>query len=220
MKHLSQAKSRLASALAPADRAAIVLAMLRDTLSAALQTSFVRTVTVVTPDEDVSAAAKAAGALVLPEMPGRAGNFGLNAALSAGAASVRRAHGPAALLALQADLPALRSHELDEMLASAPAGRGIVADHHGDGTAALVCRDPHAALAPRFGHGSASAHRESGAVEMAGQWPGLRLDVDTAADLDAAIELGAGAVTIATLRRLSWPASQFRANIASQSAMK
>jgi len=47
-------------------------------------------------------------------------------------------------------------------------------------------------LSPRFGPGSAQAHRASGAVELTGAWPGLVRDVDTEADLRAALALGAG----------------------------
>jgi len=46
-----------------------------------------------------------------------------------------------------------------------------------------------------FGVGSAEAHRASGAIELIGDWPSLRCDVDTEADLAVAAQLGLGART-------------------------
>ncbi|MWB99417.1 2-phospho-L-lactate guanylyltransferase, partial [Agromyces sp. MMS17-SY077] len=46
---------------------------------------------------------------------------------------------------------------------------------------------------------SAAAHAASGHVPLDGVWPTLRLDVDTPADLDAALALGAGPATCAAL---------------------
>ncbi|MEU1544629.1 2-phospho-L-lactate guanylyltransferase [Nocardia sp. NPDC005745] len=205
VKSLDQAKSRLADRLRPEHRARLVLAMLADTVTATAAVGEVVSVTVVTPDPEVAGLARALGADVHPEPRGpQAG--GLNTALAATAAALRGAHGPIDLLALQADLPALRPEELSDMLAAAPRGlRSIVVDHEGSGTAALVVRDPVAALDPRFGPGSARSHIEAGAVDLTGDWPGLRLDVDTAADLDRAVALGAGNATRAVLHDIGWP---------------
>ncbi|MFI9409630.1 2-phospho-L-lactate guanylyltransferase [Nocardia gamkensis] len=205
VKSLDQAKSRLADRLRPEHRARLVLAMLADTVTATAAVAEVVSVTVVTPDPEVADLARALGADVHPEPRGpHAG--GLNTALAATAAALRGAHGPIDLLALQADLPALRPEELSDMLAAAPRGlRSIVVDHEGSGTAALVVRDPVAALDPRFGPGSARSHIEAGAVDLTGDWPGLRLDVDTAADLDRAVVLGAGNATRAVLHDIGWP---------------
>lgn len=77
-------------------------------------------------------------------------------------------------------------------------------DHAGTGTAALLVRDPQAPLDPRFGAGSARRHVAAGAVALAGAWPGLRLDVDTAEDLAAAAALGTGPATRAALLDIGW----------------
>ncbi|WP_228808032.1 2-phospho-L-lactate guanylyltransferase [Nocardia otitidiscaviarum] len=128
---------------------------------------------------------------------------GLNAALSAAAEAVRRHHGPVELLALQADLPALRPIELSGMLTAAPENRrAVVADHAGTGTVALLVRDGSAPLAPLFGTDSARRHIAAGAVELLGDWPGLRQDVDTADDLGRAMALGVGVNTRALLSEL------------------
>ncbi|MGH3739210.1 MAG: 2-phospho-L-lactate guanylyltransferase, partial [Micromonosporaceae bacterium] len=47
--------------------------------------------------------------------------------------------------------------------------------------------------------GSARAHAAGGAVELHGDWPSLRRDVDTAADLSAAAALGLGVRTAGLL---------------------
>jgi 2-phospho-L-lactate guanylyltransferase len=68
-----------------------------------------------------------------------------------------------------------------------------VADAHGTGTTLLTAAGTE--LAPRFGAGSADAHRAGGAVPLVGNWPGLVRDVDTEDDLRAALQLGAGRQT-------------------------
>jgi 2-phospho-L-lactate guanylyltransferase len=78
-------------------------------------------------------------------------------------------------------------------------GRGFVPDAPGDGTV-LLTAPAGVPLDPRFGAGSAAAHAASGATELAGDWPGLRQDVDTPADLRVVLELGAGAYTCGLLR--------------------
>ncbi|WP_054814349.1 2-phospho-L-lactate guanylyltransferase [Nocardia arizonensis] len=200
VKNLDLAKSRLADRLRPECRARLVLAMLADTLIAASAVESIRSITVVTPDPRVAELARSLGARIHPEP--RISD--LNAALADAAMALRAAHGPVDLLALQADLPAVRPAELAAMLSEAPDGaRSIVVDHAGTGTAALFAGGG-IDLDPRFGPGSARAHVASGAVELAGDWPGLRHDVDTAEDLDRAVELGAGATTRALLRDIGW----------------
>ncbi|MBL1079980.1 2-phospho-L-lactate guanylyltransferase [Nocardia sp. 2] len=201
VKSLADAKSRLADRLQPQDRPRLVLAMLTDTVTAAVAAPGISTVTVVTPDGEVSRVVRELGAWVEPE-PLPEGQGGLNAALSAGAAAVRQRHGPVDLLALQADLPALRPQELSGVLAAAGPRRSVVADHEGSGTVALLVRDGAAPLRPLFGPDSARRHIAAGAVELLGEWPGLRQDVDTAADLDRAAALGVGVATGALLREL------------------
>jgi 2-phospho-L-lactate guanylyltransferase len=218
VKELRLAKSRLVAAVAglpgsDADRHRahrdLALALARDTLRAATAAG-VRRVVVVT--------AEPAGLLgVLPdaatgaddpptvEIVGDPGG-GLNAAVRHGAAHLRRtARGRAGLVAaLQADLPALLSAELDAALTRAGvaiaggAAAAFVADHTGTGTTLLVGA-PGRVLRPRFGVGSAAAHAAAGAVALDGAWPGLRADVDTPDDLDRVRALGTGPDTRA------WP---------------
>lgn len=112
---------------------------------------------------------------------------------------------------LQADLPAMQPSELTEAVAAARSGgRSVVVDHHGTGTSALfACGE--SALDPRFGPESALGHANSGARPLNGQWPGLRTDVDTHADLGTVRALGVGPpATSASLTRLKATPSNSR----------
>jgi 2-phospho-L-lactate/phosphoenolpyruvate guanylyltransferase len=101
--------------------------------------------------------------------------------------ALRNAFRAGPLAVLPADLPALRTAELTEALELC-AVRSFVPDAEGTGTVLLAA--PRGDLDPRFGVGSALAHERSGARRLDGDWPTLRRDVDTAADLAAAQALG------------------------------
>lgn len=193
VKELRNAKSRLGPRLDADQRAALVLAMLRDTLSAALSSDAVAHVTVITPDARVASAARDLGAALFPD----SGEGDLNSVLTAAARTIA---GP--VVALQGDLPCLSATELTEALTAAqPLRRSVIVDHHGTGTAALIATDGD--LAPRFGDDSAIHHISSGATALTGHWPGLRLDVDTPDDLDAAVSLGTGPATFDALHEMN-----------------
>lgn len=196
VKRLSVAKTRLAPAFPAPLRETVVLAMLVDTITAASAVQGVQHITVVTPDAAAAAAAAELGAAVLadptPDGHGDPLNNALAAAERAVADSVRN------IVALQGDLPALQSYELDEAIAAARAHpRSFVADRHGMGTAALFAFGT--ALEPRFGRDSSTRHRQSGALELTGVWPGLRCDIDTPEDLAVARRLGVGQATARAL---------------------
>jgi 2-phospho-L-lactate guanylyltransferase len=201
-KLLSRAKTRLAPLTArfgdgaPARHRELVLAMLADTVAAALTSPAVAGVLVVTDDPGVGDLVRSLGARTVPDTPDR----GLNAALAHGAAAARDA-GARAVAAMSSDLPALRPAELTAALAGV-TGRGFVADAEGTGTTLLCAATGE--LDPHFGPGSAAAHLRSGAVPLDGDWPGLRRDVDTAADLDAAGGLGLGSRTARLLAATAW----------------
>src|SRR5690242_1312971 len=67
VKRLSAAKTRLAPVFSSATRGDVVLAMLIDTITAALAVPALRSVTVVTPDEVAADAATRLGARVLTD---------------------------------------------------------------------------------------------------------------------------------------------------------
>ena len=192
VKRLTRAKTRLAAQFPPAQRERVVLAMLIDTITAARDVVAVNAITVVTPDEVAAAAARDLGATVVadPTPPGHPDplNNAIGAAYREVSASMPN------IVVLQGDLPALRTGELDAALAAAGTHpRSFVADRQGSGTVALFAFGTPAE--PRFGADSARRHRDSGAVELEGDWPGLRCDIDTPDDLADAGRLGLGRAT-------------------------
>lgn len=204
VKPLPRAKTRLRGAadggvgdLGAHQRLALALA--RDTVAAAVAATAVRHVLVISSDPAVAVEVGALGAEVVTD-PGRR----LNGALRHGAALLRSRDPHVALGALQADLPALRPAELDAAVAAAAvlfaggATRAFQPDAPGEGTTLLLVA-PGQDLDPHFGRGSAARHRASGARPLPGDRPGLRRDVDTAADLDDAVALGVGAWTRAVV---------------------
>lgn len=183
VKQLSIGKSRLRDA--PADDA-LVLAVALDTIDAARESDAVDRVLVVTADAAVAESVRPLGAEIVADRP----DAGLNPAIALGAAQAGLDRPRAALLA---DVPALRCAELTDALhkAAGTCTRAYVADHAGTGTTLLVA-PAGIELDPHFGPGSAAAHAASGAAALDGDWPSLRLDVDTAADLAAAAQIGLG----------------------------
>ncbi|MEV6287600.1 2-phospho-L-lactate guanylyltransferase [Kribbella sp. NPDC051770] len=193
VKRTAIAKSRLAAAY-PQHRPELARAFAADTTTAALASPLVRAVLVVTDDPQVAADVTAAGARVVPDLPASPTHpslGGLNEALTHGAAIAAAEFFGAGVAALSADLPALRPDELTAALAACVADRSFVIDQPGTGTTMLAAA-PGVALDPRFGVGSALAHQASGAVPLALPIPSVRRDVDTAADLADAIQLGVG----------------------------
>ncbi|GLW94594.1 2-phospho-L-lactate guanylyltransferase [Actinokineospora globicatena] len=191
VKNLDRAKSRLRGAVpggADAHRD-LVLAVVLDTVTAALAAPVVRRLLVVCEDARVVAALAGTGAEVVDER----GLPGLNAALEFGARALRQADPGAVVGAMQADLPALRPEDLDAAVAQAQGRRAFVADRPGTGTT-LLLGAPGAPLHPRFGPGSAAAHG-TGAVLVGDRLAHLRCDVDTPGDLRLAADLGLGART-------------------------
>lgn len=196
-KRLAVAKSRLRPFTASAGGAAHaewVLALLADTVAAAVACPAVGAVVVVTDDPGAAEVVTALGATTVPDEP----DAGLNPALEHGA----RATGASAVAALSSDLPALRPEELEAALTAAltAAPRCFVADAAGTGTTLLTAVGR--ALDPRFGRSSAAAHRAGGALPLRGPWPGLARDVDTREDLEAARALGVGPRTGSLMARL------------------
>jgi 2-phospho-L-lactate guanylyltransferase len=197
-KRLGVAKTRLRPLTADrvdADVAhrELVLALLADTVAATVACPVVGAVVVVTDDLSAAAVVRGLGARTVADEPDR----GLNPALEHGA---RNAPGTA-IAALSSDLPALRPEELTAALGAAEgSARAFVPDAQGTGTTLLTVVDTE--LLPRFGPGSAVAHLAGGATALSGSWPGLVRDVDTDADLRAALALGAGPRTRALAVRL------------------
>ena len=208
VKVLSVAKSRLAGpGVDPARRAALALAFAADAVAAALRSPTVAEAVVVSDDPLVAETLGALGATVIPDRP----DAGLNPALAFGATLAREKFGEVGIAAMAADLPALRTSELDFALRDAArrsdsrSSRGyrrhFIADAQDIGTSMLFA-PPGLDLDPRFGGASRAAHLASGARPIEGDRIGtLRRDVDTADDLADAVRLGVGPRTSALLSR-------------------
>ncbi|WP_030382539.1 MULTISPECIES: 2-phospho-L-lactate guanylyltransferase [unclassified Streptomyces] len=199
VKALARAKSRLTDTAGDEVRPGLALAFAQDTVAAALACPQVRDVAVVTDDPLAARELSALGAVPVPDEP--AG--GLNAALAHGAGAVRSRRPGAALAALNADLPALRPAELGRVLdAAVEFPRSFLADAAGIGTT-LLAAGAGQELRPAFGVDSRRRHLASGAVELApGAVDSVRQDVDTGADLRAALALGVGVRTAAAVGAL------------------
>lgn len=199
VKQTAIAKSRLRG-LGDSTRRRLALAFACDAVEAGLGCGAVDEVVVVSNDERAANTLSRLGARVVPDVP----DAGLNPALESAATAVRRLMEEAHVVVMSADLPAARAGDVEAVLAAAPLTRWFVPDRAGDGTTMLGAPSPYH-LDPAFGPGSRAAHRSGGAVEIAGPDLGrLRLDVDTAADLDAAVELGVGDATAAVLASIGW----------------
>ncbi len=195
VKRLGIAKSRLRGALPAGDHQRLVLALCLDTVCAVLDCAGVTRVLAVTDDHAAARALRAAGVIVVPDLPDR----GLSPAVEYGAAVAAELAPDAGIAVLSADLPALRFAELASALdAASRHPRAFVADAAATGTTLLTASPGHPLLAA-YGMNSCVAHAATGAVELAGDWPSLRRDVDTANDLHAAATLGLGAHTAAVL---------------------
>lgn len=190
VKRLSEAKTRLSELFDAGARERVVLAMLIDTIAAARAVDGVDSITVVTPDPTAAAAAGALGAAAVDDPTPVEHPDPLNNAIRIAGSHL----GSVDVAVLQGDLPSLRSAEFAAALAAARAHpRSFVADRSGTGTCALFAFA--VPLNPLFGADSARRHRDDGAVELVGDWPGLRCDIDTPDDLAVARRLGVGART-------------------------
>lgn len=202
--------------------------MLRDTLTAVKACTDVAAVTLVGDPAELSDIADEHGAALLDESalslpdlasprpasrvaagPATMADARLNAVLRAAAAELH-AHEPHIPVGVvHADLPALTPSALHDALAIMFEAHALtfVADRHGDGTTALFAPDV-TTLRPQFGAGSARRHRDAGAFAAEhDNLAGLRLDVDTPADLADVLEYGAGAWTRAAADELSHAAA-------------
>jgi len=179
------AKSRLGVG-EEGERAQLMAAFARDAVTAAIGFPGVRVYVVGDPAALVDVL-EGLDVTVLPDE----GDGDLNRALSR--AALRVATEQTGIAVLLADLPCLRTADLEAAFGDGD-GRRFVADAAGTGTTLLIA-PAGTDLDPRFGAGSAQAHRESGAVALTARLESLRLDVDTTDDLEAALRFGVGVHT-------------------------
>jgi 2-phospho-L-lactate guanylyltransferase len=171
----------------PAARAALCIAMARDTIGAAAAAASVVSVLVVCErtEDAILLTVPGVESLVVPGLD-------MNAAIESGQRHLRTHVEPEANLAvLPADLPYLRSGEVDTALAaSSRFPRAVVGDRLATGTTLLAARTGRDLL-PRYGPASLARHRDGGACELSIPiWSGIRRDVDLERDLVSAPSLG------------------------------
>ena len=179
MKPLADSKTRLASALPPARREALSLAMLRSVLRA-LRRSRMARIIVVGGDRRVRAEARKMGAAWRPD------NFGnLNAALAAAFRALRAAGLPAAYV--PADLPLLSGEDVDALLEASRNGGALTLCPALDGGTNAIVVPPSADFEPLLGVGSFRRHmrraRRLGLETRVARIPGFERDLDTVEDL-------------------------------------
>ena len=191
VKPLAAGKSRLAPVLSPADRQALVLAMLDDLLRALARTGLRAPVRVIGSDGAVRNCAARHGAAFVPEPDPQ----GYNAAVRRGLAPCP--DGPVAVF--PADLPLASPDELAAFLTPPDPGQRLVrlaSDSRRAGTNGLYLSAP-GLVAPCFGQNSFEAHRigarRAGAKVEIVPAPGLARDIDRPEDLRALSELAIGA---------------------------
>ena len=193
VKGTSAGKSRLAPGVDPETRMRLMQAFASDAIAALLSSEAVERVIVVTePASEAATVLAALGADIVDDP-----RAGLNAAVAAG---IARADPRAPVAALLGDLPSLVPDDVDLALERAQEHPlAFVPDAAGLGTTLITARAGDR-LTPRYGEGSAARHRAAGHHEL--DLPaasGLRLDVDSEADLARAVAHGVGPATRSAL---------------------
>ena len=179
LKAFDRGKTRLAPALGPAERAAVVRAMLRHVVRTLEASRHIAGIAIVTQETGPLPVA----ARVLPDR-GR----GLNEAIADGARALA-ALGADELLVLHPDLPLLRTAEVDEFVVQGRhSGLGLAPDRHGSGTNAVFLRLPRD-FEFCFGPSSFERHlrvaRQHGVEPAIVRLDGFVFDVDEPPDLAA-----------------------------------
>ena len=187
IKHVSNAKRRLASSLSPDQRDRLCRAMAQDVLTVLCESADIDGTSVLSDDPEVAALADKFGCDYFSE--GELGASGLNDVVAA-AASRHAQSGIDNLLILHGDLPLLSVKELATLLAS-HASLGdpavtIATDRHGTGSNCLIV-SPAAGFNYRFGKDSRQLHeqaaRDAAMACRVLELPGLSVDVDTPDDI-------------------------------------
>ena len=185
VKDPDNAKQRLSLLLDANARRHLFIAMLEDVLEALAGAASIAEILVVTRHRDARALAERYGASTL----GEALNLGQTSAVTLGARSLS-ARGAAGMLAVPADIPLVRSQDIDALLAAHPPAPSVTIAPARDelGSNAVACSPPEV-LPFRFGDNSFHPHlaraRALGIEPGVVRRPRLALDIDTPADLRA-----------------------------------
>ncbi|EFQ81994.1 2-phospho-L-lactate guanylyltransferase CofC [Aeromicrobium marinum DSM 15272] len=198
VKQFGRAKTRLSQD--PALRASLARAFAADVVASLRAASMVSDVVVVVSRDTDELPNWGTEVHVLRERAWSVGN-GLNDAVWRGVAWCRRITPDRPVVVVPADLAALTPATVDDALVLAGSHElAHVADATGHGTTLITALDPRH-LTGHYGPGSAHRHDAAGHTRLPGVDPRVRLDVDTAADLRAAVALGVGPATATVIDR-------------------
>lgn len=182
IKHLDDAKTRLAGRRTPLERRCLVRNLLWHVLTALQASSLIHRIIVVTPDPGVLRDAEPLGSNGILQT-----GVGLNAAIKLGRDEALQ-YGAHTMLVLLPDLPLLTVTDINALLGAADEGIVMLApDRHNSGTNAIVLCPPDA-IDPAFGINSLSAHHaaawEKGLSVREYHSIGTGFDLDTETDLE------------------------------------
>lgn len=189
VKKLSSAKQRLAAVLDQLARTEFAQAMLHDVLTVLHDWTNRPQVAVVSSDPYAVRLAREYAFEVIPDLenPGETGAIEM-------ATRVCVEHGAESTLVIPADIPLIRSWELEEILRNAPAeGSVLVPAADGRGTNAAF-RRPANLFPLRFGNDSFKPHlaaaQATGKTCIVLDLPGIAVDVDNPEDLRELLSSG------------------------------
>ena len=183
VKEMAGSKQRLAPLLSPEERIALMQVMLRDVLTAFSAAPGLAGIAVVTLDPWVQALAQEHGARIITE-GAREGHTGAVTS----AAAVLQAEGVAAILTMPGDIPAVKTPEIEALIAAASAPPAfIIAPAHDEQGSNAILMSPPNAVKLRFGQDSYFPHlaaaRVAGIAPQILHLPGIAMDIDHPADI-------------------------------------
>ncbi|MCA3313869.1 MAG: 2-phospho-L-lactate guanylyltransferase [Roseomonas sp.] len=183
VKEMAGAKQRLAPLLSPQQRIALMQVMLRDVLAALSAAQGLAGIALVTLDSWAEALAQEHGARIITE-GAREGHTGAVTA----AAAVLQAEGVASILTMPGDIPAVKTPEIEALIAAAKASPAfIIAPAHDEQGSNAILMSPPNAVKLRFGEDSYFPHlaaaRAAGIAPQILHLPGIAMDIDHPADI-------------------------------------
>jgi 2-phospho-L-lactate/phosphoenolpyruvate guanylyltransferase len=190
VKETSGAKQRLASALSPALRQQLALAMLEDVLEAVANVRGLGGIILVTVDPQAIALARRYGAEAIAD----GAHDGHTGAVTAGARHLI-AQGRSTMLTLPGDVPLVTATEMAQLIAEHAATPAFtIAPAHDDLGSNAILMSPPDAVKLRFGEDSFFPHlaaaRAAGIEPCVLRLPGVAFDIDNPQDLHHFARLG------------------------------
>jgi 2-phospho-L-lactate guanylyltransferase len=197
-KRLADAKSRLD--LPAGDRRLLAAAMLEDTVTALSRVEQLHLVIIAWEDPTDRPRQRLPDKVVHVAVA----RTDLNGAISKVEQQLTESLPRSGRLVVPGDLPACSHDQVADLIAQAAVvPRSFLRDIPGSGTTILAAHGT-TRLSPRYGRGSASEHAASGAQPLdPGPFSSLSRDVDTLADLQAALRLYVGPATLSVARALN-----------------